>query len=218
MKHLLAIFIFIFSQTNSFSQTIIAPSLGYDFTMLESVSTNPHFPLFKIRNEGYEIKSPVVGLKLEQYLFNWLSLSYRFNYTRKKADAFVYGIASYNGFRYDYYVNRIGVNIMITRPLYVGLAGNYNLFKSWRYTIDDEVYGEFVDTFKDVGGSIVLGVNVKNVNLEAYYYIGSNSNSVRYLDVNLRPTRSFGLLLGYDIQLFDKFRGKRNKRADCPTF
>lgn len=217
MKHLIFVTIITFFQMRPCAQTIIAPFIGYDFTKLESVDLSPDFLPFKILNNGYEIKSPLIGLKLEQYIFDRISLSYNFGYTRKNVEALIWGIAPYEGFTYEYYSNRVSVNVKIVKPIYAGVGYNYNFFKDFRYLIHEKPYSEFHDSFKDYGSTFALGMYIYKFNLEGYYYLGFNSNSIDHLAMDFKPTRSFGLILSYNIQLFDKFERKRSD-ADCPKF
>ncbi len=218
MKYLIISISIICTTQNGLGQTYIGPLLGYDFARIQSNSKEINSTSFQTTKTGYVNKSPVLGIKLEQYLFPYLYLSFQTSYTHKYVPATGYGIVPVFGIKFDYFQQYLSFRYLIANTIYVGGGINYNFINRIDWDNGIELpYQNIKDN--DSGLHISTGIKLNNFDLELYFY-KSNSHFTEEIFgiIKLDPITSFGLNLSYEIKVFDKIKLFNKKGQSCPAF
>lgn len=217
MKYLVLTCLLSLFSKNSFSQTSITPSLGYDFMFMESIFIAPDFHGFEVLSPHYSIKGLQYGLEIEQTIYDRLSASVYLSFAKRQAEASIYSPISIDGFKFDYRRGNISLNYRIINYLSIGVGYDYNQLRDLTYTFREKAYSKFKPLMIDRG----LNVNVrgywKNIEIKGYFHKGINSNiSDSSHELSIKPVNYFGFSLGYRIKIINSF--KKGKKAECPTF
>ncbi len=220
MRYLITyIFIFYFVQ-NSTGQTYIGPVIGYDFARLQSnCKGEDDCGFFKTEHYGFVRKSPVFGLKIEQYIFKSIYFSFESTITHKYIDAIVTGTSSFPvyGIEFNYFQQYFTLKWRIIKSIYIGAGYNYNYI--YRFNWDSyEKYYENANGIEN-GFHLSTGVKYRNLDLEVYFYNGkSRIKQGDFATFELDPLSSFGFKLSYDLKVFDRLKLFGTKSHSCPSF
>lgn len=217
MKYLILTLSLSYICNSSFSQTYLTPSIGYDFTSMESVFIEPDFHGFEVLSPPFSIKGLQYGLEIEQTIYDRLSASFYLSYARRQVEASIYSPISLDGFKFDYWRGNMSLNYGIISYLTIGIGYDYNQIRDLTYTFREQVYSKFRPLMIDQGLNVSIRGYWKNIELKGYFHKGMNSNtSDSPLELSIRPINYFGVSLGYRIKIINSF--KRGKKAECPTF
>ncbi len=217
MRHIIILLFFFCNTFYSLGQTYIGPLIGYDFARIQSNPTDETYVINYTFNTGFIRKSPVVGLKIEQYINKSIYLNFEFSYTQKHVEAYTRAFFAIYGIDFDYYKKYLSIRYKINNSFYLGGGVNYNYLTRIRY--EHELGWPLRDHNNEVGFQFVCGVKLLNFDLEFYYYRStSNINVQEFESFNIGPIKSLGLNLSYDIKVFDRIKLFDKKGQSCPAF
>ncbi len=212
MKYILTFSIFLFG-TFTQAQTYISPIIGVDFMKIET-KYNTWFAsrIFNVNHKGFSIKSPFLGIKIEQNITKKLAISYETSLTRKSVNVAV-GPQDLviDNIKFNYLRNNLSLFYKSNKYLVTGIGYDFNLIKNLQYF----PYGEYYRGKRllyDHGVSLRMGAEIKNFQLMAYFHKSLHFNKNDYSDIfNIN---SFGICTGYRFRVFHK----KSKSSDCPKF
>ena len=222
MKYLIIIFC-IFSYTSgTFGQTYIGPIVGYDFAQIQSNSEKREYWDYHTYNIGFSFKSPVFGIKLEQYIFQGLLLSFQSTYTHKTVPGSGFGIIPIYGFFYNCFQQNLSIKYLIAQKISIGGGIDYNFYNgiSWDHgTRLNKLIGTIDLKYQNKGFHFCVGTKVSDFDFELYYYKSPSYINVYIIEgYHLDPISSIGVKLSYDFKLFDPLKLFNKKAMDCPKF
>jgi hypothetical protein len=185
-----------------FSQTYVAFLGGYDFANIsdyDSISiweTN-----LTIRENGFSIESPCIGIRLQKILTKEFSISVISDYTHKRLKATnLYGIAQFEAISFNYFRNNIAINYKLN-DYNLGVAGCYNFINSLNYIYVNGAKDKFNTSTHESGIKIFGSWEYKKFELEIYYYSGFDSVNDESNKLHWKPIKAIGLLILYNLQL-----------------
>ncbi len=207
----------ILSNENTFGQTYIGPIIGYDYAQIQSNFNEGDF-YYTVEN-GYVNKSPVIGIKIEQYFYNFLYFSFQSTYSHKYVITYTTGFDPVFGITFNYFQQYFSIRYKLLNSIYFGIGFNYNfvndisvdLGNNYKYPLN------FNDNEKGIHFS--GGIKFLNFDLELYYYKSSNRLNRNIFDImKMEPISSYGINLSYDIKVFDRIMLFDKKGQSCPAF
>ncbi len=220
MKKIILFFgLFILAQLDCFSQTYIAPVVGYDFIQMETSDSVSSY--FRILDKGYAVKSPTLGLKIEQQFSSTFGISYYFSYTHKTVNTHTGDYFNYYLFDTDFFRNSLSLKYYIKKYFYTSVGANCNIMTNigaTRYGRDGAVKATGGPSLKDWGINFLTGIDYKNFEFEFYYSKGLavNKPTDPNTSVQFKPTNAFGITLSYKIQLLKGCASKKDKKIISP--
>ncbi len=213
MKHILTFAIILFWFFTAYSQTYIAPIIGYDFSRVKPTSNYwKAAGYIYILHEGFSIKSPFYGIRVTQTIKKKLDISYEINYTEKSVNVGVgeSDVSLTDNMKFNYFRNNLSLSYKLNRHLIAGVGYDFNLLKNLKYYPYEYYYIKRL--LYDHGVSLRMGAEIKNFQLMAYFHKSLHFNKNDYSDIfNIN---SFGICTGYRFRVFHK----KSKSSDCPKF
>jgi hypothetical protein len=211
MKRIL-LFISIFYSCCVYSQTYVGPVIGYDYSRIEA--DEDMYVGFYIYDNKY-IKSPFIGVKLEQIVYHTLYFSYQFDYLKKKVLASSNEYIAIQGIQFNYYRHSFNIKYLIKNLLYIGIGWNYNLIRELKFVaFKDDSFRQSID---EMSLKYTCGIKFKNCDL-GFYYIDdlTSKRQNSYPAYLIKPISSYGVGLSYDFKIFNAPNFKRG--TNCPRF
>lgn len=221
MGKLIIFFFIINNSLISIGQTYIGPVIGYDFAKIQSNSEEIYSGIYNTYKKGFSIKSPVFGIKIEQYLIGGLFCSFESTFTHKNVPASGQGILPVYGFMFNYYQQYLSIRYLVAQTIYIGGGLNYNFLNRIRW--DNGAQFNSFDfpnlTWNEKGIHFSVGLKLSDFDLEVYFYNSSSHLKSAILEgYHLDPVSSFGINLSYDLKIFEPFKLFNKKAASCPSF
>lgn len=217
MKYLILCFLVLYIAPKSFGQTIVGPIIGYDIARVQSNFKEGDYMYRWTLGNGYIRKSPVFGIKIEQYIVNSFYFSFESSFTHKYIDAESNGVVPLYGIEFDYYQQYFSLRYKIINSIYIGAGVNVNFIN--RLNNDNHRSLKLNTQDKDNGVHISCGVKLMNLDLEFYFYKSNTKiDNAHFLIFQLEPISSFGVNISYDLMVFNRIKFFDKKALNCPKF
>lgn len=194
--------------SNSFSQTYIAPMVGYDF---QQVISDPIFRLF-LNNKGFGNSSPLIGINLKQRIFYKFYLQLGCDFTHKHVAGLPDGsVGQELVYHYNYLKNQFLITYYWKNKWKFGGGVTYNIVNNlYEEYIDIDLKSDPINSYYEMGWVYFLGLRYNDLEFEVYYYsrLGIPKEGDTRSFYHLHQIQSLGLRVSYNFKIFDGCKKK----------
>ncbi len=226
MKTIIFVFVlFIFALPSCFSQTYIAPVIGYEFVKTGQRAFDRFTYGVVFHYDGY-VENQLLGSKIEQAFGNKFAIAVQSLYAKRNIRSSFYGCFS-NGEYYLSYRNFQNSVFLRYSPfsfLSLAMGYDFNITKDIKNAYSPNMIGEI----KDRGLLFSTGFHWRNFELTGFYHKGLNADVLNIREdyakdltnyattIKAIPTNAFGITLSYKIKVFGGCASKKDKKISSP--